>query len=60
MEAVPFATVTGRPSAVLPSKSCTWPVGVAAEEVTATLKLKLLLLAGCFVLVTVSVVCDAT
>lgn len=58
--AVPFEIVTGRPSAVLPSKSCTWPVGFAPEDVTVTLKAKLFEVIGCFALVTLSVVCDAT
>lgn len=50
---------TGRPNAVLPSKSCTWPVGLAPEDVTVTLKAKLLLANGCLALVTVRVVCEA-
>ena len=60
IEAVPFETVTGKPNAVLPSKSCTWPVGLAPEDVTATVKAKLLLVDACFALVTVKVVCEAT
>ena len=52
--------LTGKPNAVLPSKSCTWPVGLAPEDVTATVKAKLLLVDGCFALVTVRVVCEAT
>ena len=55
IEAVPFERLTGRPNAVLPSKSCTWPVGLAPEDVAATLNAKLLL-EGCFALVTVRVV----
>jgi len=55
IEAVPFERLTGRPKAVLPSKSCTWPVGLAPEDVTATLNAKLLLEA-CFALVTVRAV----
>ena len=60
IEAVPFETVTAKPNAVLPSKSCTWPVGLAPEDVTATVKAKLLLVDACFALATVSVVCEAT
>lgn len=55
IKAVPFERLTGRPNAVLPSKSCTWPVGLAPEDVTLTMNAKLLLEA-CFALVTVSVV----
>src|ERR1700730_13966921 len=59
MAAAPLVIDTGKPSAVVPSKSCTWPVGLAPEDVTATVKAKLLLVDGCFAVVTVKVVCVA-
>jgi hypothetical protein len=59
IDAVPFEMGTGRPKAVLPSKSCTWPVRLAPEDVTVTLKAKLLLANGCLAVVTVRAVCEA-
>src|SRR5450755_2171056 len=56
---VPLDTETGRPSAVVPSKSCTWPTGAAPEEVTVTLNAKSLLVEGNFVAGTAMEVCVA-